>query len=606
MIAGIVFISALMLSLILVRAARWLGIKRGIVAQPRADRWHQMPTPLLGGVGIFFAFIASLLLAYTWNRQLNWSHIGLLAGSCIIFCLGLYDDIRKLSPPAKLIGQIIAAAVVVLFGYSTNFFTPKIDNAIIAQLPNLLLTFLWIVGITNAINLLDNMDGLAAGISLITAGFLIYFFWQSNDWSLLVIAIALAGSLLGFLFYNFPPASIFMGDSGSLFLGFTLAVLAIARQPQASNVFAITGVPTLLFLLPILDTTLVTLTRLLRGQSPAMGGRDHTSHRLIAFGLSERQTLLALYAVAIASGLAAIAIETVDYWLSLILVPALVIVLALLVAYLGRLKVVSSPTPSGGGAFSRLIVELTYRRRLLEILLDFFLIGLAFYLAFLLTNGTALSEADLQLFLTALPVAYLGSYLSFFYFGVYRGVWRYVGIDDLLGYGKAAFGGALSVAAAIYLILPHEAYPRGLVIWFGLSLFVLLAASRSSFKILDMVYGRQARSQEERILIIGAGDAGEMAVRWLLMNPSIGYRPVGFLDSNAYNSGRQIHGVSILGDLSQIGEIIERKHVDGILLTRDPGLTEEAIERLVEVCNEHGRWVRNLKLEFELMEHPNG
>ncbi len=283
MIAGIVFISALILSLILVRAARWVGIKRGIVAQPRADRWHQMPTPLLGGVGIFFAFIASLLLAYTWNRQLNWSHIGLLAGSCIIFCLGLYDDIRKLSPPAKLIGQIIAAAVVVLFGYSTNFFTPKIDNAIIAQLPNLLLTFLWIVGITNAINLLDNMDGLAAGISLITAGFLIYFFWQSNDWSLLVIAIALAGSLLGFLFYNFPPASIFMGDSGSLFLGFTLAVLAIARQPQASNVFAITGVPTLLFLLPILDTTLVTLTRLLRGQSPVMGGRDHTSHRLIAF-----------------------------------------------------------------------------------------------------------------------------------------------------------------------------------------------------------------------------------------------------------------------------------------------------------------------------------
>ncbi len=181
-----------------------------------------------------------------------------------------------------------------------------------------------------------------------------------------------------------------------------------------------------------------------------------------------------------------------------------------------------------------------------------------------------------------------------------------MGIDDLLGYGKAAFGGALSVAAAIYLILPHEAYPRGLVIWFGLSLFVLLAASRSSFKILDMAYGRRARSQEERILIIGAGDAGEMAVRWLLMNPSIGYRPVGFLDSNAYNSGRQIHGVSILGDLSQIGEIIERKHVDGILLTRDPGLTDEAVERLVEVCNEHGRWVRNLKLEFELMEHPNG
>jgi UDP-GlcNAc:undecaprenyl-phosphate GlcNAc-1-phosphate transferase len=606
MIAGPVFISALIFSLILVRVFRWVGIKRGIVSQPRADRWHKMPTPLLGGVGIFFAFVASLLFTYGWNKQLDWSHFGLLAGSLIIFCLGLYDDIRKLSPPAKLIGQILAAAVVILFGYSTNFFTPKIDNPIIAQIPNLLLTFFWIVGITNAINLLDNMDGLAAGISLITAGFLAYFFWQSSDWSLLVIVIALAGSVLGFLFYNFPPASIFMGDSGSLFLGFTLAVLAIARQPQASNVFAITGVPTLLFLLPILDTTLVTLTRILRGQSPATGGRDHTSHRLIAFGLSERQSLLVMYAVAVVSGVAAIAIETLDYWLSLILVPVLVIGLALLVSYLGRLKVVSSPVPPSGGAFSRLMVELTYRRRLLEILLDFFLIGLSFYLAFLLTSGTSLNEVDLQLFLTALPLAYLGSYLSFFYFGVYRGVWRYVGIDNLIGYGKAAIGGALVVAAAIYLILPQEAYPRGLVIWFGLALFIMLAASRSSFKILDLAYGRRVRAQAERILIVGAGDAGEMVVRWLLMNPSIGYRPVGFLDSNAYNSGRQIHGVSILGDLSQIGDILERKRVDGIVLTPDPSLAPEALADLVKICNERGRWVRNLKLEFELMEHQNG
>ncbi len=606
MIAGVAFFSAFISSLILVRIVRRVSTRRGLVAKPREDRWHKLPTPLLGGVGIFLAFIISLASTFLLDSKLDWPRLGLLVGSLIVFCLGLYDDIKKISPPAKLIGQILAAAIVVLLGYTTNFFTPKIDNPIIAQIPNLLLTFLWIVGITNAINLLDNMDGLAAGISLITAGFLIYFFWQSMDWSLLVIASALAGGVLGFLFYNFPPATIFMGDSGSLFIGFTLAVLAIARQPQASNVFAITGVPTLLFLLPILDTSLVALTRILRGQSPVIGGQDHTSHRLIAFGFSERQTLLVLYTVAIASGVVAIAIETIDYWLSLILVPTVVITLALLVAYLARMKVVSSTSPPRGGAFSRFMVELTYKRRLLEILLDFFLIGLSFYLAILLTSGTSINNSDIELFLTAIPLAFLGSYLSFFYFGVYRGVWRYVGIDDVFRYAKAALGGAVFVAAAIYLLFPKEDYPRGLIIWFGLSLFLTLAASRSSFKILDLIYGRQVRSQEERVLIIGAGDAGEMVVRWLLMNPGIGYRPIGFLDSNQYNSGRQIHGVPILGDLSQIVEIIENKDVDGIVVTQDPNLTGEALDRLVKTCHELGRWVRNLKLELELMEYQNG
>jgi FlaA1/EpsC-like NDP-sugar epimerase len=162
------------------------------------------------------------------------------------------------------------------------------------------------------------------------------------------------------------------------------------------------------------------------------------------------------------------------------------------------------------------------------------------------------------------------------------------------------------VAAAIYLLSPQEDYPRGLVIWFGLLLFITLAASRSSFKILDLVYGRQKRLQVARVLIIGAGDAGEMTVRWLLMNPSMGYHPIGFLDSNQYNTGRQIHGVPILGDYSQIAEIIETKKVDGIVVTQDPTLTGDALDGLVKTCQDSGRWVRTLKMEFELMGYHNG
>jgi UDP-GlcNAc:undecaprenyl-phosphate GlcNAc-1-phosphate transferase len=133
---------------------------------------------------------------------------------------------------------------------------------ILPSIANIILTFFWLVGITNAINLLDNMDGLASGVSLIAAGVLCYFFWRGGDDILLLLALALVGANLGFLVFNFPPAKIFMGDSGSLFLGFTLAALSIARRTQASNVFAVVGIPTLLFLLPILDTSLVTITRL--------------------------------------------------------------------------------------------------------------------------------------------------------------------------------------------------------------------------------------------------------------------------------------------------------------------------------------------------------
>jgi UDP-GlcNAc:undecaprenyl-phosphate GlcNAc-1-phosphate transferase len=446
------------------------------------------------------------------------------------------------------------------------------------------------------------MDGLAGGISFITAVFMSIFFWQANDFGLLLISIALAGSILGFLYYNYPPASIFMGDSGSLFLGFTLAVLAIARQPQASNVLAVMGVPIILFLLPILDTTLVTVTRILRGQSPAQGGRDHASHRLIAFGLTERQAVLVLYIIAIISGLMAIAIETLDYWLSLVLVPILVLSLAIFTAYLGRLKVVVAATPSKGGSISRLIVDLTYRRRSFEIILDFFLIGIAYYLAFWTYSGLSMPESSLQKFLISLPIAYAGTYLSFFLFGVYRGVWRYIGVGDLLRYVKSTLGSVAIVAVSVYFLFSTEGYSLVPFILYAVFLFLGLAASRTSFKILDQMYGHQARIAEERVLIIGAGDEGEMTVRWILMNPQFGYRPVGFLDQDPYNAGRQIHGIEILGSADHLMDILVQKNVDGVVLTADNQIPDDEQKKVVSICQDQGCWVRTLRLEFELIE----
>jgi UDP-GlcNAc:undecaprenyl-phosphate GlcNAc-1-phosphate transferase len=384
-----------------------------------------------------------------------------------------------------------------------------------------------------------------------------------------------------------------------------LASISIAQTKLASNLFAVLGVPILLLLLPILDTFLVTITRLIRGQSPVQGGSDHTSHRLVAFGLTERQSVLVLYAIAIISGVAGTTLETLDYALSLVLIPILLVSLALLAAYLGRLKVVPTYSAAPRGAITRLVVELTIRRRLLEVMLDFILIGIAYYLAFWTRAGFTLDDTQLDLIFRTLPLAVGGVYVAYFLFRVYRGVWRYAGVDELLRYAFASIGGAALVYLALRILSSSQLIPLPTFFLFAVFLLFSLVASRFSFRVLDRIYGRQqVRTQEESsILICGAGDAGEMALRWILMNPNLGYRPVGFLDSDPFKRGRQIHGVDVLGDFENIEEILEKQKVDGLILTSDESATTpNSLVRALGVSRERGVWVRRLRFEFELLE----
>lgn len=543
---------------------------------------------------MFLAFALALGAAAFFNPGWNHLALSLLAGSGLMFALGLVDDLKRLTPPVKLMVQILAASAVVFFGGTINFFPWGFANSI--------LTFFWLIGITNAINLIDNMDGLAAGIALIAAGFLAYFFFRSDAYGLLLMAMAMAGSMLGFLVFNFPPAKIFMGDSGSLFLGFTLAALAVVHRPRASEVFTVIGVPTLLFLVPIVDTTLVTITRILRGQSPAQGGTDHTSHRLIAFGLTERQAVLFLYAVGLVSGLTGALLEALDYDLSLLLGPVLLIALALVAAYLGRLKVVSSITPQPSN-ITRIMVDLTYKRRIFEMILDFFIIGVSYYLAFWLASGLQLDNNRLIPVLRSLPVGLVGAYGSFFVFGVYRGVWRYVGINDLVHYASGAVGAAVLTAIPLMISRSFRGFQVEIYFLFGIFLFLGLAASRLSFRLLDGLYSRQlTRNDTMSVLIYGTEDAGEMALRWILRNPELGYRPIGFIDDDPLSWGRRIHGINILGGGAELESILDSRKPDGIIITAPKLLENGQAEALLDSCHKKGIWIRMLKLDFELLE----
>jgi UDP-GlcNAc:undecaprenyl-phosphate GlcNAc-1-phosphate transferase len=592
----ITFLVALILCLGFIPLVRKISLRYGLISIPREDRWSSKTTAKIGGVAFFLAFIIAVLFSQFFFNVAQ-HNIPLLIGAGVIFLLGVVDDIKPISPTVKLIGEIIAASIVVFFGRNIDFFADDFVNIII--------TFIWLVGITNAINLLDNMDGLASGVSLIAAGLLSFLFWKSGAMDLLLISIALTGVLLSFLIFNFPPASIFMGDSGSLFLGFTLSALAIARVPQASNLLAVMGVPTLLFLLPILDTSLVTITRILRGQSPAQGGRDHTSHRLIAFGLSERQAVLALYGVAIISGILGVVMESMNYTISLFLIPIVLIALALLTAYLGHLKVVtSSINRSDPGRFSSFMIGLTSRGRVLEIALDLIIISLSYYLAYWIHFGTLVDILNLDIFLNSLPIALAGSYVSFLIFGIYRGIWQYLDIRDLFRYIRAVLGAVLITAGVMLWVYRPLTISLRIFIIFAILEFLGLVLSRSSFTILDKIYSQQIRDSQNDtpILIYGAGDNGVALLQWLLQNNLNDLNPVGFLDDDPFKLGRDILGIHVLGNIANLSEVIEKNDVDGILLSSDNILDSKNFQTLKDLCNQKGIWIKKFSIELTSIE----
>lgn len=269
--------------------SRWSG-RLHLMAQPRPDRWHLKPTPNTGGLGILLACACCGFLLLT---RSDWT-IAICSASIAI--LGLVDDRLELRPLIKFAGQSIAAMVLIGSGVVVHL-TPSRGT-------NLAFTYLWLVGITNAFNLIDNMDGLCAGVAIIAATSEAALALLQHDSGRAALLMVLAAGCAGFLMFNYKPARIFLGDGGSLFLGFSLASLAIAGPAQFTNQPAYQMLaPLPAFLYPIFDTTLVTVTRRRAGQPISVGGRDHSSHRLVSMGLTERGAVWVLWGCAALCGL---------------------------------------------------------------------------------------------------------------------------------------------------------------------------------------------------------------------------------------------------------------------------------------------------------------
>lgn len=265
----------------------------GFVDAPTTRKMHNTPMPLLGGVAIILGALLAVLLFW---QQLSQSVLGVILSSGVVALVGLWDDRKGLPAWAKLGGQIAGFVILTLFDIRVQLPLPEWLNFAI--------TLIWLIGISNAINLLDNMDGLSAGVSGVAAAFILLMGLQNDQFLVSALAAGVLGACLGFLRYNFKPAQIFMGDVGSLFLGFLLAVLALQLRFPANKNIVTWMVPVFILGLPIFDTTLVTFSRIRRGLSPNTAGKDHTSHRLVAMGFSQREAVLILYLIAGTFGLA--------------------------------------------------------------------------------------------------------------------------------------------------------------------------------------------------------------------------------------------------------------------------------------------------------------
>jgi len=314
----LIFASALLIAISATPGAKWLALRLGVIDQPTARKVHLTPVPRLGGIAMYGAVMAALLV---FRERFNFNQlVSILLGATWVSLLGVWDDRWGMRPALKFAGQVMAAIILIVAGVQVEFLPSDALNWAV--------TVIWVVGLTNAINLLDNMDGLSGGITAIAAAFFLLLAVQNGQYLVAGLSAAVLGASVGFLVYNFNPATIFMGDAGSLFLGFMLAALGIKlRFP--GNTDAITWmVPVIVLGVPIFDTTLVVFSRLRRGLHPVTAGKDHTSHRLVRMGFTQREAVMLLYLVGGMLGMVAVFVSQAD-WVEAYLLGGVVFVAAL-------------------------------------------------------------------------------------------------------------------------------------------------------------------------------------------------------------------------------------------------------------------------------------
>ena len=600
------FAAAFLLTALLTPLVRGAALAAGRVSPARDDRWHTRPTPILGGVAIFVGFgitvVAAVLLNPEAMAPLRFAHRGilpwspwegLLAAGITVFLVGLADDFVGLRPMRKLAGQLVAASILVMSGIGVWLTGIFVIDAI--------LSVFWFVAITNALNLLDSMDGVAAGVGLIAALFLSVLFLMDFHVGLAYISMALAGALLGFLIYNYPPAKIFMGDSGSLFIGLFLAGLALSPTPGASrSLLAVVVIPLLVLAIPILDTTLVTVSRVLERRPISEGGRDHASHRLVSLGVSETRALWILWVLAAVGGGVGLLVRTAERTSAVLLGGLLLAFLTVVGMYLlhVRFRALKQADEGAGSLYERL-VTLHERYPVLTFVFDALVVTLAYFAAYLIRWEQPELANELVYFRLSLPVVLAVKLAVFAWAGAYTHRWTHFSLDEGFQTVRANVLATVGVVVAL-LLLERIGLSRTVLALDLLLCTILMMGTRLSFRLME---GAAQRWSKEGIpaIVVGSLQDAEVALRELQQTEDPKLRPVAVVDRRFGKPKGSFRGYPLFGGRDALEEAMKTFGAEAVVLIRRRGDVDEeeakSLEGLANGPQDAKVYVLNVSLE---------
>jgi len=592
-------IGAAVLSWLLTPLARWLALRLGAVDRPIARKIHVAPTPRLGGLAVVgaavlvFAFVRATTALI--KPESLW--FGLAIGLIPILVVSFIDDVRRLPAVPKFVGHITGAVVAVALGVSLNHDVHVLGYTVHIGMWAAPISVMWLIGVTNAFNLVDGLDGLSAGLAFISAGSLVPVFLLVHQPGIAVAAMILAGALAGFLPYNFHPASSFLGDTGATAVGFTLACLALRGGSTVSAGFA-TLLPLIVFGVPVADTLLSIVRRAISAAGWQGRGRiftadrEHVHHRLLDLGLDQRGAVLVLYAAGVCLAAAALVSVFLTAEQAGLLLAGLLLAVFVGVGRLGynEFAVIRS------GVVLRLYDAPVLKRSIFVVFIDILFVGVGVFAAIGLKHDdwTLSSYRALQTAMTATLVP--TTVLVLWLLRVYRGSWRLASVYDSVRICAAIVAASFLGFVCVNIVF-RQPTPMSLFLIYALVATALALGSRMSYRILAASRERAVKGGVPA-LIYGAGQGGAGTLREMLSNPHVDLHAVGFIDDDPLRAGKTVNGVPIVGNVN-ILEACIRANQAGVVVISTRKIPPTAVVLAREACRRAGARLVRMEIRFE-------